>query len=492
MRAKGFLLEILSFAFWAALVSTSLWRSNGLHDQQVRDVAEARARMLFTMVETMRLWNASHGGLYATVDDSNQPNPYLDVLERDVEIFGRPYTKINPAYMTRQLSEMFRARKGMQFHLTSANPIRPANAPDAWEATTLAGFAAGGREVFELTPVEGGQAFRYMAALTVEKPCLQCHAKQDYRLGDVRGGISVSLPAAPVIAELEPQRHHTILVHGVGFVLLWGASLLFIARLKQSWRGLAAARADQDRLITERTAELRAAVDDLARSNAELEQFAYVASHDLQEPLRMMGTYAQLIERRYAERLDDEGREFIGFMTEGAGRMRAMIDDLLAYSRVDRGPPVFAAVDSELALDTALANLAAAVTESKAAVVRPSVLPLVWGEAAPLARLFQNVVGNALKYRHPDRPPRVEVTVATDKAGWATFSVRDNGIGIPEDCRERVFQIFQRLHARGAYPGTGIGLAIAKKIVERHGGSIWIEAAGDGGSVFRFTLPLAK
>lgn len=491
MRPKGVLLEILSFAFWAALVSASLWWSVALHDHQVRDLAEARARMLFSMVETMRLWNAGHNGLYALVDESTPPNPYLDESERDVEIFGQLYTKVNPAYMTRQLSELFRARKGMQFHITSANPIRPANAPDPWEAKALAGFEAGGREVLELTAFEGGQAFRYMAALTVEKPCLPCHARQGYRLGDVRGGISVSLPAAPIFAALEPQRHHTIMVHGAGFVLLWGASLLFIARLKQSWRVLAEAKAGQDRLIAERTTELRAAVDELARSNSELEHFAYVASHDLQEPLRMMGTYAQLIDRRYGERLDDEGREFIGFMTEGASRMKAMIDDLLAYSRVDRGPTAFTAVNTDLVLDAALANLAAAVAESQAEIVRPAPLPAVRGEAALLARLFQNLVGNAVKYRHPDRLPRVEIG-AVAESGWATFSVRDNGIGIPEDCRERVFLIFQRLHARGAYPGTGIGLAIAKKIIERHGGSIWIDPAPGGGSVFRFTLPLAK
>lgn len=202
----------------------------------------------------------------------------------------------------------------------------------------------------------------------------------------------------------------------------------------------------------------------------------------------MMGAYAQLIDRRYGSTLDEEGREFLGYMGDGAHRMKAMIDDLLAYSRVSRGEPSFSLVAMDDVVDGALMNLAAALTESGAEISRPARLPEVWGERPLLIRLMQNLVGNAVKYRCPGTAPRIALSAEAGPGDGWTFSVADNGIGIPVTQRERIFQIFQRLHSKMEYPGTGIGLAIAKRIVERHGGRIWVEDGVAGGSVFRFTL----
>ncbi|MGE5506267.1 MAG: sensor histidine kinase [Actinomycetota bacterium] len=486
IRSLGVMAALL--AFWAALVAASLASSLDVVESQARAIALERARMLFTVIETTRLWNARHGGVYVPVDDRTAPNPWLEDSDRDVSIDGRAFTKVNPAYMTRQVADMVRERRGVWFHLTSLKPIRPGNGPDEWEAGALKRFEAGERELMELSEADGAPAFRYMAALTVEKPCLACHRKQGYELGQIRGGLSVTMPAEPLLAELGPQRRQIVVIHLFGFLLLSGASMLFAVRLRRSWRALAEAKAEQSRVIAEQTGELRTANNELARSNAELENFAYVASHDLQEPLRMMGSYAQLVERRYGGALDGDGREFLGYISEGAGRMKAMIDDLLAYSRVDRGVPERDEVDMELVVDAALANLAAALTESQAVIVRPSPLPMVQGELGLLVRLLQNLIGNAVKYRRPGAVPHVTVSAEADGSGWR-FSVADDGIGIPEDARERVFMIFQRLHGREAYAGTGIGLAICRKIVERHGGRIWVDEAPGGGSVFRFTLP---
>ncbi len=475
-------------AFWALLVAGSLVNNLNILDEQARETALARARMLFTVIETTRLWNAGHGGLYAPVTRQTPPNDWLDLPDRDVVIDGKPYTKINPAYMTRQISELVEAQRGISFRLTSLRPIRPGNAPDAWEAGALERFETGSAEILERTTRNGRAEFRYMARLVVVEPCLACHAKQNYRLGDVRGGLSVGIPVAQVMAEIEPQRQQTWLMHGIGFLLLSGASLAFASRLRSSWRELAAAKAEQERMVAERTAELSAANGELARSNSELQQFAYAASHDLQEPLRMMGAYAQLIDKRYGERLDDEGREFLGFMVDGATRMKAMIDDLLAYSRVGRAEIAAVPVAMDEVFDAALMNLAAAQAESGAEIMRPARLPMVWGEMPLLIRLVQNLIGNALKYRAPGRGPRIVVTADPVAGGWS-FAVADNGIGVPADSRERIFLIFQRLHNRSEYPGTGIGLAIAKKIVERHNGHIWVEDNAGNGAVFRFTLP---
>ncbi|MBI4862405.1 MAG: response regulator [Candidatus Riflebacteria bacterium] len=229
--------------------------------------------------------------------------------------------------------------------------------------------------------------------------------------------------------------------------------------------------------------------DELARSNRELEQFAYVASHDLQEPLRMVISYLQLLERRYAGQLDSSARDFIGFAVDGAARMQQLIRDLLEFSRVGtrQQPPV--ATDSGQLLDAALANLAVTVREKEAVVTRDR-LPTIRVDPLQITQLFQNLIGNAIKFQKAGKP-EVHVGV-TERAREFEFAVRDNGIGIDPSHFDRVFAIFQRLHTRAEYPGTGMGLSICKKIVERHGGRIWVESEPGVGSCFRFTLPKAE
>lgn len=256
---------------------------------------------------------------------------------------------------------------------------------------------------------------------------------------------------------------------------------------------LTVSRRNAERL--DRTAaELDAQAVELRRSNAELEQFAYVASHDLQEPLRKVASFCQLLEKRYGDQLDDRGTRYIAFAVDGAKRMQVLINDLLDFSRVGRVQDARETVPLDGPLDRALRNLATAVEESGAEVTRPERLPDVVGDPMLLTMLFQNLVGNAVKFRSPDRPARVEVEVVEDpgtEPGFASFAVTDNGIGVPAEFAEKVFVIFQRLHARETYGGTGIGLALCKKIVEHAGGRIGIDTAYEPGTRIVFTLPLA-
>ena len=235
--------------------------------------------------------------------------------------------------------------------------------------------------------------------------------------------------------------------------------------------------------------QLKRTLADLERSNKELEQLAYVASHDLQEPLRMVSSYTQLLARRYQDQLDQDAHEFIGYAVDGAARMQRLINDLLGYSRVGtRGKP-FGKTDCQEALRETLANLQPAIDETKATVTHDP-LPTVLADEPQLVQVFQNLVSNAIKFRG-QAPPAIHIGAQRKNDEWV-FSVRDNGIGIDPQYYERIFVIFQTLHSRDQYPGTGIGLALCKRIVERHGGRIWVESEPGRGSIFYFTIPIKE
>jgi PAS domain S-box-containing protein len=240
-----------------------------------------------------------------------------------------------------------------------------------------------------------------------------------------------------------------------------------------------------ERRRLEKLAEER--IIELARSNADLAQFGYVASHDLQEPLRAVASCVQLLQKRYQGQLDARADEFIAHSVAGIKRMETLIDDLLAYSRVSTQARPPAQTDSGAVLENVLANLALAISES-GAVVTHDPLPLVEADSTQLAQVLQNLIANAIKF-HARANPAIHIGVESTPGMW-TFSVADNGIGIEPQYFDRIFQVFQRLHTRNEYQGTGIGLAICKKIVERHGGRIWIESRPGHGSTFRFTLPI--
>ncbi|MFB4313788.1 CHASE3 domain-containing protein [Actinomadura sp. 21ATH] len=236
-------------------------------------------------------------------------------------------------------------------------------------------------------------------------------------------------------------------------------------------------------------AELDAQTEELRRSNSELEQFAYVASHDLQEPLRKVASFCQLLERRYADKLDERGVQYIEFAVDGAKRMQVLINDLLTFSRVGRLYDERRPLDLGEPLDKALANLQGTIEDAGARIERSGALPVIDGDMSLLTMLWQNLVGNAVKFRAPDRAPVVRIDCEETAEGWE-LAVTDNGIGVPPEFADKIFVIFQRLHNREAYTGTGIGLALCKKIVENYGGRIWLDTGDrDEGTSIRFFLP---
>lgn len=252
--------------------------------------------------------------------------------------------------------------------------------------------------------------------------------------------------------------------------------------LKESREGLMALAADLELRVEERTGEL-------ARSNAELEQFAYVASHDLQEPLRAVSSYAELLQMKYGEQLDDKAHKYLGHMIGGIERMQALINDLLVYSRVGTRGKEFKEADLNAMLAEALQNLEKSIQESGAVITHDD-LPRVDVDASQIRQLLQNLIGNAVKFRG-EGTPVIHVSAENRDGEWL-FGVKDNGIGIDPKYSDRIFEIFQRLHGRAEYSGTGIGLSICRRIVERHGGHIWVESEPGQGATFFFTIPTLR
>ena len=312
---------------------------------------------------------------------------------------------------------------------------------------------------------------------------------------DVDGLVLFANPAASLLFDRSLDR---MIGELFGYPVVRGESTELNIGLKKvaemrlaniEWYGIAAS------LITLRDISERKDIEQEAKdksialehSNAELQSFAYAISHDLQEPLRMISSYVKLLGRRYKGKLDQDADDFINYAVDGVDRLSHMITDLLDYSRVDAHGQEQQPTQSFQILQDALANLDSAIQES-GAVIDVSNLPVVMADPHQLARLFQNLISNAIKYRSPDRRPKIVLNAIRQGECWK-FSISDNGIGIEPESSGRLFQLFQRLHNRQEYPGTGIGLATCKKIVEQLGGRIWIESTPGEGSIFYFTLP---
>ncbi len=290
--------------------------------------------------------------------------------------------------------------------------------------------------------------------------------------------------ASDLVAEGDYSHH----IRPSGPADLWAMSAAVERMRSELVTALETSRAAQA-VAARQAADLDAQAAELLRSNGELEQFAYVASHDLQEPLRKVASFCQLLEKRYSDKLDERGLKYIEFAVDGAKRMQILINDLLTFSRVGRASDVRVPVPLDQPLDAATTALSAAIEETGAVIERPGPLPEVMGDPTLLGMLWQNLIGNAIKFRAADRSPEIRITADEQRDGRWQIGVADNGIGVPAEFAEKIFIIFQRLHGRDSYPGTGIGLALCKRIVEQHGGQMFLDTSYSGGTRIYFTLP---
>ncbi len=452
----------------AALFGWDAWqlRMNTLY------LASNEARANFNKDQAFRNWATTHGGVYVPSTSHTPPSPYLEhIPERDLTTpSGRHLTLMNPAYMVRQLNEDFGYLYGVRGHITSLDPLRPENAPDPWERSALKQFEAGVQEVEQVGEIQGERYLRLMQPMITKEGCLKCHGHQGYQVGDIRGGVSVSVPLAPLLT----TERRLLWRDGLSYAVLW---VLGITGIVVSGRSLL--RYEAQRRHSERT---------LRRTNEDLQQYATVATHQLQEPLRLIASYTQLLGQRYGTQIDAAGQDYIRFAVGGANRMQQLLDDLLAYSRVGSDAAGLQATDSEVVLLQVL-SAAQSQTAAAGAVITHDPLPLVLSQGRLLAELFRRLLDNALKFK-AEQPLRIHIT-ATRREQEYVFSVKDNGIGIAPRHHERIFHLFTRLTTDPEETSTGLGLAMCKKIVELHGGRIWVESELGEGASFSFTLPAA-
>ncbi len=502
--------------------------------------ARAAARGAYNKDVAYRRWAAGHGGVYVPVTERTPPNPYLaHVQERDIVTpSNRRLTLVNPAYMTRQVQELEVAEYGLLGHITSLRPIRPENAPDPWEREALGAFEEGETEVTGLEMMSGAMHMRLMRPLVTEERCLKCHGEQGYSVGDIRGGVSVSVRMAPYSALARAQTVHSLVGHGTA----WLVGMLGLGagyRRLRAWRNTriqteVTVFETNDRLqrqidrrrvaeedlrasnefLRQKASELESAqvatlnimqdverarttaeraYDELGRANtqlekanAEMEQFVYTVSHDLKSPLLTIQGFVGHLTHDASGGRYDRLPEYCGRVEGAANRMERLIDELLNLSRVGLVAEAHESIRLVEVIRRIIAMHDERIAELGITVVIPEFMPPIRGDEERIIQVLDNLITNAIKHGCDVEDSRIEIGAEEGDNAVRVF-VKDSGRGIAKEHQGKIFGLFQRLQADN--DGTGVGLAIVKRIVEVHGGRIWVESSPGAGATFWVEFP---
>lgn len=453
------------------------------HTEQL---ARSEVRTIFNKDLSFRKWVTSHGGVYVPVTDKTQPNPGLShIPERDIDTpSGRKLTLMNPAYVMRQVMADYSALYGGKGKLTSLKLINNNNAPDAWERAALLRFEQGEREIAEFSDIDGQPYLRQIGALIVEPGCLKCHGIQGYKVGDVRGGIAVSIPMQPHLDRMYSDIRKML----PPIALIWLFGLALIALLGRQVR---------QRIEVQQASEaaLRHSSAEVARAHADLTRFADVSAHHLIAPVRRLSSYTQLLRNEltaYPQALAEQGVEqALHYLERDAESLRVQLRDIQLYLASGQPRGTVREEDANAVIAALEQRLAQRLAEQGAGIECGPLPPAVLDKPR-LNDLFAVLLDNALIHARPvdsAQPLRIRIS-GEQHDGFSRYRVADNGPGIRAEYRERVFDIFERLTA-GGESGSGIGLSIARRIVESRHGRIWIEQAEQGGTAVVFELPNA-
>ncbi|MBV6407324.1 MAG: Adaptive-response sensory-kinase SasA [Rhodocyclaceae bacterium] len=474
----------LALAAWCALIAGSFSWYFWQESRGVADTAAKEARAILDRDNAYRHWLVEQGGVYVRPSAKLPGDPYLVHPQRDVVTTdGMRLTLLNPAFVLREVQLRQADPKRGRSRVVSLTPLNPDNAADAWESREL-DHLSGGFDRMEIVRSEGGEELRALRPFFASPPCLSCHAAfQDNQLA---GAITTRVSLAPYRETSRKALGAAALGHGA----IWLAGVAGIGFAHRRRRQHAADQRTWTRSVETMNAELEQRValrtEELTRALRELESFSYSVSHDLRAPLRALNGYARLLDESLGSRLDGEQRNMLDRIARNAEKMGQLIDDILEYARAGREPIRRSAVD----LDALAREVAREQAEHfPAARIEIASLPSVQGDPVMLRQVFANLIANALKFSARRERPLVEVGALIENGAVHCF-VRDNGAGFDMAYAEKLFNLFQRLHREAEFPGTGVGLAIVKRIVERHGGSVRVEAAPDAGATFRFSLPL--
>lgn len=490
---------IALLATWTGIVGFSFVMHVREMEQQTQAIALEGARNMFRVVLLTRSWNASHGGVYAPVGPNTQPNPYLKHPKRDLMTTdGMALTMINPAYMTRLIGEMVRTDSGSIFRLTSLKPIRPGNAPDDWERSALMSFESGSKEASTIVSTDKGEIFRYMAPLFVEETCLKCHETQGYKVGQVRGGVSVSTPYAPIAAASAITHHQAVWTYSAVYLLVALLGWLMLEQLRRRWVELQA-----------KIQELQDTQSQLLQSEkmASIGQLAAGVAHEINNPVGFVSsnlgtlneysrTLVSLLDRcrngsateadfaaAEFDFIKDDLTQLIQESRDGLGRVRKIVADLKDFSHVDRAE--WHDADLNAGIESTL-NVVWHELKYKVEVVREyGQLPLVPCIAAQINQVIMNLLVNAAQAI--DEKGKITLRTGCD-ADSVWLEVEDTGRGMSPEVQKRIFEPFYTTKPVGK--GTGLGLSLSYDIIRKHGGQIDVRSELGKGTCFRVALPL--
>lgn len=497
---------------WSIVIGSSLLWNWWQTSQMAVGLACKEAEAVYNKDIVYRLWNASHGGVYVPVTPETQPNPYLEgIEERDIQTpSGRRLTLINPAYMTRQVHELGRTQYGYQGHITSLKPIRPQNAPEPWEKEALVSFEKGNKEYTTVAKLDDGLYLRFMRPLVTQEGCLKCHAKQGYKIGDIRGGISVSMPMVPFMAHVRKHIISIFLGHLVFFVLGTWVIFRWIRTLRQrdhirerTERRLNQAKEEAEKAhknvqeVNQHLALETARANHLAAkaevANVAKSLFLANMSHEIRTPMNAIIGFADLLAE---EPLTDDQKGHLGIIRDAGRNLLTLIDDILDLSKIEAGKLKVEISECPL---RELLNFVKSLMQVKAKekgldfmVIEGDKLPArIRTDPARVRQCLINLLGNAIKYTQQGH---VYLRVSAQETGGVVsirFDVEDTGIGIPPDKQQTVFEAFVQVSNSDTrnYGGVGLGLAITKQLVELLGGQLTVTSEIHKGSVFTLTLP---